>query len=104
MNIELGISVQLAWEYLRVGRRLRDLPIVTALFRAGKLTWSKVRLLTRVANEESEPLLCHAALDASVSQVEQLCNDYRWQEDADERHDENRQSPAAMGSALASLG
>ena len=81
MNLELGIGIKLAREYLRVGRDLRDLPIVTALFRAGKLTWSKVRLLTRVANDDNEPLLCHAALDASVSQVERLCNEHHWQND-----------------------
>jgi hypothetical protein len=42
MNLELGISQKTAWEYLRVGRHLRERPIITALFRAGRLTWSKV--------------------------------------------------------------
>lgn len=81
MNMELGISHCLAWEYLRAGRKLRTLPITTALFRAGQLTWSKIRLLTRVADDENEAGLCHAALDASVSQLERICEDYRWQKD-----------------------
>ncbi|ASJ75316.1 HNH endonuclease signature motif containing protein [Granulosicoccus antarcticus] len=84
MNSEMGISLQLGWEYLRVGRRLRTLPIIKALFRGGRLTWSIVRLLSRVADESNEALLCHAALDASVSDVERLCLEYRWQQDADE--------------------
>lgn len=81
MNLELGISTKLGWEYLRVGRKLRSLPITTALFRDGKLTWSTVRLITRVADSNSERVLCHAALDASVSDVERLCNEYRWQQE-----------------------
>ncbi|ASJ75730.1 HNH endonuclease signature motif containing protein [Granulosicoccus antarcticus] len=84
MNLELGISLQLGWEYLRVGRKVRSLPITRALFRAGKLSWSIVRLLTRVADENNEALLCHTALDASVSDVERLVNEYRWQQDEEE--------------------
>jgi len=50
MNAEIGISTKLSWEYLRVGRRLQSLPTLQALFRVGKLSWSKVRLITRVAD------------------------------------------------------
>ena len=95
MNVQLGISLQLGWEYLRVGRQLRELPVITALFRAGQLTWSKVRLLSRVADSENESLLCHAALDASVSQVERLCHAYRWAEH-DEDGEEGRKSENAQ--------
>ncbi|MDB4222772.1 HNH endonuclease [Granulosicoccus sp.] len=81
VNLELGISLQLAWEYLRVGRKLRLLPTATALFRAGKISWSKIRLLVRVADTENEKTLCHAALDASVTDVQRLCSEFRWTED-----------------------
>ncbi len=83
MNLEIGISLQLSWEYLRVGRKLKTLPTVQALFRVGKLSWSKVRLITRVADNDNEKTLCHAALDASVSEVQRLCEDYKWVEDDD---------------------
>jgi len=83
MNLEIGISTQLSWEYLRVGRILQTLPTVQALFRVGSLSWSKVRLITRVANSENEKILCHAALDASVSDVKRICGEYRWREDED---------------------
>jgi len=42
MNAEIGISLQLSWEYLRVGRKLQLLPTLNALFRVGKLSWSKL--------------------------------------------------------------
>ncbi len=84
MNLEMGISLQLGWEYSRVGRKLRTLPITRALFRAGNLTWSIVRLLSRVVDRKTEALLCHTALDASVSEVERMCNEYRWRQDTDE--------------------
>jgi hypothetical protein len=78
MNAEIGISTKLSWEYLRVGRQLQSLPTLRALFRVGKLSWSKVRLITRVADGHNEKILCHAALDASVSEVKRLCDGYRW--------------------------
>ena len=91
MNFELGIGSALSWEYLRVGRKLLQLPTLQALFRAGKLSWSKVRLITRVADEENEKTLCHAALDAPVSDVKRLCESYRWNTD-DNRESENERA------------
>ena len=91
MNVELGVSLKRGWEYLRIGRKLRLLPTTTALFRAGKLSWSKVRLIASVASKENEKTLCHAALDGSVSEVQRLCNGYRWQEgDKKEGEDNDR--------------
>ena len=92
MNLEIGISLQLGWEYLRVGRKLRSLPTTTALFRAGKLSWSKIRLIVNVATEENERALCHAALDASVSDVKSLCNGYRWKDDNENGDSENERA------------
>jgi len=88
MNLEIGISVQLGWEYLRVGRKLRSLPTTTALFRAGKLSWSKIRLMVNIANIDNEKLIYHAVLDASVTDVIRLCNGYRWHDDTN-NHDTN---------------
>ena len=91
MNSEIGISVQSGWEYLRVGRKLRTLTTLRALFRAGKISWSKVRLITRVADDTNERVLCHAALDASVSDIKTLCEGYRWTDD-DNGDTENTQA------------
>jgi len=89
MNLELGISLQLSWEYLRVGRKLPLLPILRSLFRAGKLSWSKVRLISRVADQDNEAVLCHAALDASVSELKQICQGYQWNKDQDDATTQN---------------
>ncbi len=80
-NNELGISPQLGWAYLRAGRQLRSLPTTAALFRAGKLSWSKVRCIVSVADKNTEKTLCHAALDASCTDVQLLCATYRWKDD-----------------------
>jgi len=96
MNLEIGISLQLSWEYLRVGRKLQLLPTLNALFRVGKLSWSKVRLISRVADQDSEPLLCHAALDASVSDVKRICEAYRWGEDGNSDNNSQDENDRAL--------
>ncbi|ASJ72247.1 hypothetical protein [Granulosicoccus antarcticus] len=100
MNLEMGISLALGWDYLRVGRKLQTLPITQALFRGGKLTWSIVRLLSRVADENSEALLCHTTLNASVSDLERLCHEYRWQHDADQNGIDGESAGACNRSKL----
>ncbi len=82
MNLEMGICKSMSWEYLRVGRLLRQLPVTTALFRVGKITWSKIRVIVDVANADNEKILCHAALDASVSEITRLCKEYKWKDDS----------------------
>ncbi len=78
MNSELQIDTRTAWERLRVGRQLRELPMIHQFFKSGRLSWSKVRLLTRIASVENETMLVHASLDATVSDVQRLCEEYRW--------------------------
>lgn len=90
MNAEIGIGLRSGWEYLRVGRKLRTLKTLRSLFRVGSLSWSKVRLISRVADEDNEKILCHAALDASVSDLERICQAYRWQEDSHSESENNR--------------
>ena len=78
MNAELQIDLRTGWERLRVGRQLRELPFIQSFFESGRLSWSKVRLLTRIACLENESMLVHASLDATVSDVQRLCEEYRW--------------------------
>jgi len=78
MNQYLHIEMAMGWERLRVGRKLRELPFISSLFSTGRLSWSKVRLLTRIANGENEEQLAHASLDASVSDVIRICESFRW--------------------------
>ena len=90
MDTALGIDRRSAWERLRIGRKLRLLPVIQHLFRCGRLSWSKVRILVAVADPDNEEKLAHAALDASVRDVQRLCNEYRWPETEDEAGDQVR--------------
>ena len=58
------IEVCTAREWIRVGKRLRFLPLIAALFDADELSYSKVRTLCRLATPENE-----APLDAIAKDV-----------------------------------
>lgn len=89
MNSELGISTKLGFEYLRVGRSLKSLPVIKALFEQGKLSWTKVRALTRIADAGNEQLLAAAALDTTANGTERLCDHYRWARTQDDLDSED---------------
>ena len=72
-----GISLSAAREQVRTAQALRRLPGIAAAFAKGRLSYSKVRALTRVALEHDEDLLLAYALDASPAQVEQRCRQLR---------------------------
>ena len=78
VNANLGIGQSSAYQFLRVGRELRDLPIIRALFRCGELSWSKVKILTTVADADNEQDLAHVSLTATVTDVERICREFRW--------------------------
>jgi hypothetical protein len=72
-----GISPSAAREKVRTAHALRALPAISAAFAEGRLSYSKVRALTRVAREHDEDLLLAYALDATVVQVEERCRQIR---------------------------
>jgi hypothetical protein len=55
------IEVCTAREWIRVGKRLRVLPLIAALFDADELSYSKVRTLSRLATPENEAQLAAIA-------------------------------------------
>ncbi len=57
----LDIEVCTAREWLRVGRDLERFLLVAAAFAEGRLSYSKVRTLTRVVKPETEAELCELA-------------------------------------------
>lgn len=59
-----GVALNAARERVRVARRLADLPLITAAFSRGELSYAKVRALTRVANDANEPELAEIARTA----------------------------------------
>jgi hypothetical protein len=71
-----GIDAVTAREHLRVARRLDELPLVQAAFRAGQVSYSKVRALTRVATPATEADLVEIALSATAVQLTDLARGY----------------------------
>ncbi len=72
-----GLSVVAAREHVRAGRALEHLPLVRAHFAAGRLTYSKVRAITRVATAATEQTLVDLGLAATAAQLERICSAYR---------------------------
>ena len=58
-----------AREWIRIGRRLTDLPVVADAFAAGSLSYSKVRTLTRVAEPDNETELVAIAMRVPAGQL-----------------------------------
>ena len=72
-----GMTRTTAREHMRVARSLPRLPLITAQFRSGHLSYSKVRALTRVATAETEPELVNIARGASASQLDRFISGLR---------------------------
>jgi len=79
-----GLGGRAAREQLRVGHALTSLPQLTEAFGAGRLSYSKVRALTRVATQMNEGDLVILAEHATASQVERIVSAYRGVLTADE--------------------
>ncbi len=61
-----GLSLSAAREKVRTAQALRALPAISAAFADGRLSYSKVRALTRVAALHDEDLLLAYALEATA--------------------------------------
>jgi hypothetical protein len=72
-----GISLSAAREKVRTAQALRDLPGISLAFREGRLSYTKVRALTRVAALHDEDALVRYALDATAPMVEERCRQIR---------------------------
>ncbi len=92
---QCGLSPGAAREHVRVARALRDLPLIESAFAAGRLSYSKVRALTRVAAPDCEAELLEFAVCATASQTERLCRQWRRVEDT-----EAGRGPAEAGLAF----
>jgi hypothetical protein len=72
-----GIDLSTAREQVRTAHALRSLPAISAAFAEGRLTYTKVRALTRVADRSQEDLLLAYALDTTAENVEERCRQMR---------------------------
>ena len=73
----LGWDPATAREKVRVARALGRLPAIDESLRTARLSYAKVRALTRVATPENEAKLLDMALIATGAQLERLCRGYR---------------------------
>lgn len=71
-----GLDLRTAREHVRVAGKLPELSLVRTELAEGRLSYSKVRALTRVANESNEALLVSLAGDLSASQLERILKHY----------------------------
>ena len=77
LSWRLGLDPATAREKVRVARALGNLPTIDAALMSGKVSYAKVRALTRVATAQSEAKLLEAALYSTGAQLERLCRGYR---------------------------
>jgi hypothetical protein len=80
---QCGLSPGTAREHVRVARALTGLPKIAAAFAAGRISYAKVRAVTRVADASCEDDLLELALSATASQVERTVRAWRRAESAD---------------------
>jgi len=71
------LSLSAAREKVRTAQALRSLPTISAAFADGRLSYTKVRALTRVAHASDEDLLLAYALEATAAHVEERCRQMR---------------------------
>lgn len=77
LNFKCGIGMNAAREKVRVANALPGLTKISEAFSKGELSYSKVRAMTRVANEENEDFLLMIARHGSAHHVESLVAKYR---------------------------
>lgn len=72
LSWKCGMSLHTAREHVRVARALGPLPEVRAAFDEGRVSYSKVRSLTRVATPENEDRLVKIALKSPAAHLDRL--------------------------------
>src|SRR5215831_4413545 len=71
------MSAGTAREHVRVARALRELPVIRGEFGAGRLSYAKVRALTRIAAPDSEAGLAEIAGPMTGNQLERFARAHR---------------------------
>ena len=77
LNWKCGIDLGAAREKVRVAHALKELPRISALFRKGRVSYSKVRAMTRVATRKNERYLLMIARHGTAHHVERAVRNYR---------------------------
>ena len=65
-----------AREHVRVAAALKTLPVIRRQFAAGRMSYSKVRALTRIATPDTEADLAQMAIGMTANQIERFARAY----------------------------
>jgi hypothetical protein len=84
LSWRVGLDLATAREKVRVARALGTLPAIDVALASGKLTYAKVRALSRVATPDNEARLLEMALYATGAQLERICRGFRNAQMADD--------------------
>ncbi len=80
LNFKCGIGMGAAREKLRVAHALAKLPKISEGFAKGELSYSKVRAMTRIADESNEEYLMMIAHHGTAHHVEKLVSSIERQD------------------------
>ena len=83
-----------AREKVRVAHAFKQLPLISASFSTGELSFSKVRAVTRITDPENEKDLLDLARHATAAQGEKLVRAYRGVERHAQREHATKQHAA----------
>ena len=91
LNFKCGIGMNAAREKVRVANALKGLPRISAAFERGEVSYSKVRAMTRIADQENESYLLMIARHGTAHHVEKLVSSYRRCKRLEETEQANEQ-------------
>ena len=77
LSWRIGIGTRAAQERVHAARALRELPQTMAMFADGRLSWSQVRAITRVATAADEASYLNIARHASGAALERIVRGVR---------------------------
>ena len=85
-----GLAPGAAREHVRVARALGELPKLSDAMRRGRISYSKMRAVTRVATPENEQTLLDVALAGTAEHVERIVRGWRRVDRAAEEAEEEQ--------------
>jgi hypothetical protein len=91
LNWKCGIALGAAREKLRTAHALLGLPRIAEAMAEGRLSFSKVRAMTRVAEPDTEVMFLNVGLNGTATHVEKLVRSYRRAKESQELSREAQQ-------------
>jgi Domain of unknown function (DUF222)/HNH endonuclease len=90
LGFHCGLARVAAGERVRAARALDGLPVTLAALAEGRLSWSKVRALTRVASIDTEAALVELAGQTTAAGLDRIVRSYKQAGGASERAGQQR--------------